>query len=359
MKRAPLRVAVSRAPLRVAVVFDADMAKRTRLHHPDHPVARFDDAGDAGSVAAALRTLGHRVTIVPLDRRAAKQLQRVTRGNTDLVFNLCDTVGAEGRLAPLVPSVLEAAGVPVVGADQFGLAVSKRKHDVKALLEREGLPTPKYQVIEGDPRRFTLQLEAPVILKLTAEHSSIGIDATSVCFTEAEVRTRAGALLKRFRQPVLVEEFVQGREFYISLAGDPLRALPMMEHTFEHLPDGFIHIRTFDVKWFNDPSKAKRARIDPRWSAPVPHRRPRVPWEGTLDDLPAVCARALAVTGGRDWGRVDFRIDRGGVPMLIDVTPNTYLGTSAPCVKAAAELGLSYDAFVGSIFDGARRRAAV
>lgn len=346
---------------KVVVAFDAELARRTQLHNAEHPVregdAFFDAAGDAGPVGGALASHGWDVELLGLDRDAGRQLERVS---ADLVFNLCDTLGGESRLAPLVPALLEAKGIPLVGADQFGLAISKRKHDVKALLDREGLPTPRYQVIadEAALKAFSLELEPPVILKLTAEHSSIGIESASVCFTQKETKARAAALLARHRQPVLIEEYVGGREFYVSFHGDPLVALPLMEHGFEQLPDGYLPIRTFDMKWFNDPSKGgERPKKDPRWAKPVPFRAPSTPWRGDLDDIPAVCRRAFEVAGGRDWGRVDLRLDRGGVPMIIDVTPNTYLGPSAPCAKAAGEGGLGYDAFVAAIAEGAWRRA--
>lgn len=339
----------------ILVTFDAELARRTQLHNPRHPVksgdAFFTAVGDAGPVGAALEAGGFKVTRLGLDRDVARALPRALKG-VKLVFNLCDTLDGESRLAPVVPALLETHRVPFVGADQFGLAISKRKHDVKALLEREGLPTPRAQVISSlaDVKGFTLTLEAPVILKLTAEHSSIGIESTSVCFTEAEVKKRAKALLERYQQPVLLEEYVHGREFYVSFYGRPLKPLPMMEHSFADLPEGYLPIRTFDMKWFNDPGKGgERPKKDPRWAQPVPFRQAATPWRGSLDDIPAVCLRAFEVSGGRDWGRVDLRLDRGGVPMIIDVTPNTFLGPSAPCVKAAAEEGLSYEALVQRI----------
>jgi D-alanine-D-alanine ligase len=344
--------------LEVLVTFDAELARRTQLHDASHPVkagdAFFDDVGDARPVAAALASAGHRVRTLGLDRRAAEQLAGAL-GGVQLVFNLCDTLGGESRLAPLVPALLEARGVPVVGADQFGLAVSKRKHDVKALLDRERLPTPRYQVIDtaSELQSFALTLEAPVILKLTVEHSSIGLDSTSVCFTLDEVKARARLLLERHHQPVLLEEYVHGREFYVSFYGDPLVAAPMMEHRFDELPEGFLPIRTFDVKWFNDTTRPVK---DPRWALPVPLREPSTPWRGALSDIAQLCQRAFEVSGGRDWGRVDLRLDRGGVPMIIDVTPNTYLGPSAPCAKAALEAGLSYAQLINAIADGAWRR---
>ncbi len=349
---------------RVGVAFDAQMLTRTRLHRDRHPLGpeALAAVGDAAPVAKALSAAGHRVTLLPLDHRAGAQLSQVTPRRFDVVFNLCDTLGGHSRLAPLVPTLLEAQGVPVVGADQFGLAISKRKHDVKALLVRDGVPTPKYAVISSltEVKRFASArhgLTLPAILKLTAEHSSIGIESTSVVFTDAELKRRATLLLKRFDQPVLIEEYVAGREFYVSFAGPDATPLPMMEHAFDDLPEGFLPIRTFDMKWFNDPALGgERPRRDPRWARPVPHRHPPAPWRGALEDIAALCRTAFLAVGGRDWGRVDFRIDRGGVPMLIDVTPNTYLGPSAPCVAAAQRAGLEYAALVNLILEGALAR---
>ncbi|MFO0595301.1 MAG: hypothetical protein U0228_08355 [Myxococcaceae bacterium] len=354
---------MARVKKSVLVTFDLELARRTQLHNARHPVksgdAFFSFVGDAGPVAQALEAQGFKAKTLGLDAKNVSTALPKALKAVDLVFNLCDTLGGESRLAPLVPALLEAHGVNGVGADQFGLAVSKRKHDVKAILVREGLPTPRFQVIDSvaAAKTFTLELEAPVILKLTAEHSSIGLSSASVCFDEAEVRTLGAQLVKKYRQPVLLEEYVHGREFYVSFAGHPLTALPMMEHRFENLPEGYLPIRTFDMKWFNDPTKGgERPKQDPRWTQPVPYRQGAVPWRGSLDDIPAVCQRAFEAVGGRDWGRVDLRLDRGGVPHVIDVTPNTYLGPSAPCVKAAAELGWSYEAFVGRIAKGALKR---
>ncbi|MFT3712965.1 MAG: hypothetical protein QM817_35380 [Archangium sp.] len=346
----------------ILVAFDAQFTRRTQLHNAKHPVKQGDDyfamVGDAGPVGEALSSAGFRVSSLGVGRDLATTLPKALKG-VSLVFNLCDTIDGESRLAPGLPALLEAHGVPFVGADQFGLAISKRKHDVKALLDREVLPSPRYQVIASLDALdgFELTLEAPVILKLTAEHSSIGLASTSVCFDLGEVKACARGLLKKYKQPVLIEEYVHGREFYVSFYGDPLKPLPMMEHSFESLPEGFLPIRTFDMKWFNDPSKGgEKPRKDPRWSQPVPHRAPSSAWRGSIDDISEICRRALEVSGGRDWGRVDLRLDRGGVPMIIDVTPNTYLGPSAPCVRAAEADGLTYAKFVTRIAKEALKR---
>lgn len=326
---------------------------------------------DAPHVAAALRQLGHDVVERVLcaaegDGRAERgdprtatataDLQRVVDDAPDLVVNLCDSLGGDPQRAPLVPAFLDAHGVAHTGGDAGATALCKRKHDVKAVLVREGLPTPRAQVIhvDDDAGAFRLRLVPPVILKLCGEHASVGIDPQSVCFDEAAVVAKARQLQARFRQAILVEEYVAGREFYVSCVGRPLRPLPLMEHTFAGLP-----LRTFDKKWLErDPHD-----VDARFADPVPHRAParlqgEGDWPGSLDDVGALCARALHVVGWRDWGRVDLRLDKGGVPLIIDVTPMTYLHPDGPCAKAALADDVSYVELWRRIVDGASQTRA-
>lgn len=341
----------------ISVVFDAALMTRIALHDKKHPKAKkSEDLGDSSAVKHALVSLGHKASVLGLGEDVAPKLHALAKKKPRLVFNLCDTLAGKSELGPTVAALLSVYGLSFTGARADGLMLSKRKHDVKAVLVREGLPTPKYQTIADNEalKTFTLALEPPVILKLTAEHSSIGIDSKSVCFDEKETKARAKDLFKRFRQPVLIEEYVGGREFYVSFVGDPPRALPLMEMPFDHLPPGALPIRSFDTKWFEKSSN--KMSIDPRWAAPVPYRAPPVPWCGTIDDISEVCRRAFLAIGCRDWGRVDLRLDRGGVPMIIDVTPNTYLGKDAPCIRAAAAAGLSYERFIERVIQKALTR---
>jgi len=351
-------------PVRVA--YDVEAATVLTRHNPLHPYApdieRLKQNADALPLAAALTQAGRPATPLGLvGASALESLQALARERPPLVFNLCDTLGGEGTRALLVPTVLDALAIPYTGADARGLALTKSKHALKALLASEGVPTPRFQCIHdaAEAEGFSLALEPPVVLKPCGEHASIGLEAASVAWNDAEVRARARHLLGRFGGPVLVEEYVDGREFYVSVAGDPLRALPVMEQTFDDLPAGYLRMRTFDAKWFTQPGLSGDAPLrerDTRWRKPVPTRKPASPWRRreTVEEL---CVRAFQLAGGRDWGRVEFRLDASGVPLLIDITPNSYLAPSAPCVLAAKEAGLSYAAFLGLIIDGALGRA--
>ncbi len=282
------------------------------------------------SQAPALVTSG----VIPFD-----ELQWVLPAD-----QLCDSMVGRPEFAHVVPGFLSLHGVAHTGATGPKLCLTKRKHDVKAVLMREDLPTPRFQVID-DAQSFELRLAPPVILKLTGEHASVGIDAGAVGWTTDEVRARARALWAVYRQPVLIEEFVDGRELFVSCIGRPLRALPFMEQGFDHIPAGFLRMRTFDTKWFDVPDLGgdrPLLNVDERWQRPVPLRTP-IGDAAPLAQIEVIARRALEAVGARDWGRVDFRLDAGGTPMIIDITPNSYWHPNSPCALAAKDAGLDYD----------------
>ncbi|MDP2345767.1 MAG: hypothetical protein Q8O67_32790 [Deltaproteobacteria bacterium] len=336
--------------MRITVVSDLGFA--SIFDRMDGPLTSSDPSvqaqNDAPHVVNALKELGHDVDAVVLGTEATRDLRAVVDARPALVVNLCDSVQGDPALAPLVPAFLDAHRVPHTGGDAGATALGKRKQDVKAVLVREQLPTPKFQIVavDDDAALFSLRLVPPVILKLCGEHASVGIDGTSVCFDEAAVRAKARQLQARYHQPILVEEYVGGREFYVSCVGRPLRAWPLMEHELSPT----LPIRTFDRKWLERDVDSELRR---RSHEPVPLREPATAFDGDLDDTAEICARALHSIGWRDWGRVDLRLDKGGVPLIIDVTPMTYLHPGSPCAKAALADGCSYVQLWQRIIEGA------
>lgn len=296
---------------------------------------------DAPHIVRAIAAAGHDVDAVVVDD--VGDVDAVVAARPDLVVNLCDSLGGDPSRAALVVEVLDAAGVAHTGGDAAAVRLGKAKHRVKHALVAAGLPTPRFVVVDVDTADVDAAalagLVLPVIVKLAGEHASVGIDVGSVCFDVAAVSARVRFLRAHFApQAIVVEEFVGGREFYVSCIGRPLRALPLMEHHFAALP-----FRTFDKKWTD-----RDVDVDARFAA-VPLRTSAGAPRYTLDDVHELAAHALDAIGWRDWGRVDLRLDKGGVPLIIDVTPMTYLHPEAPCAKAAAAAGLAYDALWATI----------
>lgn len=296
---------------------------------------------DAPHIVRAVAAAGHDVDAVVVDD--VDDLAVVVDAAPDLVVNLCDSLGGDPARAALVVDVLDDACLAHTGGDAAAVRLGKAKHGVKDALVAAGLPTTRFVVVDAAAddvdAAAAAALVLPVIVKLAGEHASVGIDVDSVCFDADALAARVRFLRAHFaRQAIVVEEFVGGREFYVSCIGRPLRALPLMELHFGALP-----LRTFDKKWTD-----RDVDVDARF-AHVPLRASAGTPRYALDDVHELAAHALDAIGWRDWGRVDLRLDRGGVPLIIDVTPMTYLHPEAPCAKAAAAAGLSYDALWATI----------
>jgi D-alanine-D-alanine ligase len=351
---------MSRRP-RVLVAHDVLASSVVARHDPAHPMvprlAELEEiATDAHAVVSALLSLGYDAALLPLGRDV-RALARLEREPPDLVVDLCDTLAGRGDLALALPAFCELAGIPVAGAASAGKALSKRKHDVKAALCRAGVPTPRYQVVDSAAgiAAFTLELEPPVIVKPAAEHASIGIGQASLAWDARGVAARARWLFERGMGPVLVEEYVDGSEGDILLAGDPPRCFAAVSCDFSFLPEGYPRIRTFDVKWFGDPAAAgERPPPEPRLRDAVPVRAPAAAPSAT--DLPAIAHAAFQAGGCRDWGRIDFRVDAGGVPLVIDVTPNAYLAPISSAASSAAGAGVDYPGLLRIIVEGTLAR---
>ncbi|MEL6339311.1 MAG: hypothetical protein AAFP04_12145 [Myxococcota bacterium] len=316
---------------------------------------------DADRVVEALHALDHEAWSLGLGQSAAVQLTNVVETKRpELVFNLCDLLCFDHLHAPLVPAMLELLGVECVGANARGVSLLTQKHHVKALLTQAGLPTPRYQVIHDahHATKFQLELEPPVIVKPTGTHASVGIAQRSVCATEEQVQTQALAALQRRNEPVLIEEYVHGREIYVSVQGDPPTPLKPREYDLGQIPEHWVPIRSSESKWVKEDSKQNLA-IEPYVGEleDTPIRQGTVNGPKGTRGLEYRCVEAFRLAGGRDWGRVEMRLDRGGIPLIIDVTSNTYLGAEAACVVAAQADGLNYHQLIERILAGAIARA--
>jgi D-alanine-D-alanine ligase len=242
---------------------------------------------------------------------------------------------------------LETLGVPLTGCSAQVLALAGAKHRAKATLSAAGLPTPKCNVIRAAPRR-RCELCWPVIAKMALYHASIGIEQASVATNDAQLSARIETLLGRYRGPVLVEEFVAGREFTVTVIELPrCVALPAMEFEFTAAPHELWPLVTYDAKW--RPESREYLATPARHAASI-----TVSLERKLADL---ACRAFRTLGCRDYARVDFRVDNQGQPWILEVNSNPDLSPAACLAGALAAAGYDYEEFIVSLAQRALRRA--
>lgn len=269
----------------------------------------------------------------------------------DLVFNLCESLAGDARNEMVMPAVLDMLRVPYTGSDALALGLCLHKDRCKEILSARGVPTPEHVVIRDQRELDAAALDAlayPYFVKLAHEDASIGIDASNRVRSRAELVARATELLATYRQPVLCERYIDGRELNVTLLGTGAQAqvLPLHEIDFSAMPAGRPRIVSYAAKW-------DESHIDYAGTRPVP-----------LRDVPAALYQAIedasrgafAALGVRDYGRVDLRVDDRGVPWVIDVNPNCDVSPDAGVARAAASAGMSYPALVGRICELAWRR---
>jgi D-alanine-D-alanine ligase len=293
----------------------------------------------AEAVAGALAALGFVTDIVAVDLDL-NDFFALQRRNPALVFNLVDAVRGDGRLAPVIPSLLDAVGLPYTGAHSDAWLETLSKVATKLKLKREGLPTPDFSVGGSG-----LDKEAAVIVKAAWEHGSLGLDASSVV-KAADAGPVIQERTRRFGAEHFAERYIEGREFNLALIEERGRGrvLPIAEIVFEGWREDVPRIVGYDAKWTPE-SEAYTGTL----------RR-----FGLDRDEPALAARlkqlALAcwnIFGLAGYARVDFRVDRSGAPWILEVNVNPCLSPDAGFAAAGAEAGLSYPAMIGRIVEAA------
>jgi D-alanine-D-alanine ligase len=338
----------TRASKRIAVLYNVDYEDA----RPDNDPAwasRAEVETVANGVAAALSDRGYETHLVAVDGDLASVRARLAELDPTCAFNLCESLGGDARLESAVPLVLELLGVPFTGSPPEVLSFALRKDRVKQRLEAAGIPTPAGRVLARPDD--VCDLPFPLIAKPVREDGSVGINRGSVVWEPSQLGPAVEAVLTTFRQPCLVEQFIDGRELNVALLGHPTpRVLPLSEIDFTGLPEEAPRIVSYEAKWAS-------GSVDDLGTVPVLH--PTLP-NNVAARVRRVATEAFRAVGVRDYGRVDVRLGANGVPYVIDVNPNCDLARHAGMARAAAAVGIDYGAFVALLVRYAlrRRRAA-
>jgi D-alanine-D-alanine ligase len=313
--------------------------------------AEWDAPATIAAVESALSGLGKVVRLEATED--FPQLLRQTR--PDIVFNIAEGFRGVNREAH-IPAICEFFGIPYTGSDPFTLTLCLDKARAKETLAFHGIPTPRFAVVEElEDLARTANLDLPLFVKPLHEGSSKGITDSNLCFDRAQLRRQTKFLIENYRQPVLVEEYLPGKEFTSAVLGNGAEAtvLPIVGMNFESLPKGALPIYSFDAKFVWDrPEKPLEifqcpARITKKLQASIE----RV----TLD--------AFRVLGCRDWARIDVRLDAAGNPNVLEVNPLPGIlpdpADNSCLPKAARAAGIGYDELIQSCLKYAATRQGV
>ncbi len=311
------------------------------LHNRDHALLE-DDPGreareDVLKVAAAMQVTlaasGHTVQTVAVEKDLFAIHQAFSVKRPDLVVNLCESLAADSRGEMLVPAMLELLRVPYTGSSALSLALALHKNKAKEILRARNVSTPDFCIVEHVEDLTQVELPFPLIVKPSREDASVGIDFDSVVTDRRGLGRAVNRVLRTFRQPALVERFIDGREIYVPLLGNfPRRALPLTEirfggATFATRP----RVLSYTAKWDTESAECLDSPSHPALLTPALEAR-----------CIAVAEAAFEALECRDYGRVDLRVDANGQPYVIDINPNCDLHPQAGFARAAEAAGISY-----------------
>ncbi|UCH42282.1 MAG: ATP-grasp domain-containing protein [Dehalococcoidales bacterium] len=293
------------------------------------------------TIESALLKRGHKVVRLG---GGSEFLHAICHTQVDIVFNIAEGRGNHRSREAQVPAVLEMLGIPYTGSDPLCLALCLDKPIVKKLLKAEGIPTPRWFTIgseEGVPEARWDVFPFPKIIKPSCEGSSKGIRRTSVVHNVREAEEETIRIIQDYRQPGMVEEFIDGDEVTVGIIGNnPPEVVGMMRILPKMKVRNFVY--SLEVK------RDYTNQVD--YESPV-----KLP-DPVLDKLESASLAIFKTLGCRDFARIDFRISRDGTPQFIEINPLPGLGTYSDLVIMAVKLGWTHEGLINAVLDAALER---
>jgi D-alanine-D-alanine ligase len=325
--------------MRVGLTYDL-RAEYLAAGFGEEETAEFDRPDTVEAIELALKALGHETDRIGHVRQLVERLARGDRW--DLVFNIAEGMYGIGREAQ-VPAVLDAYRIAYTFSDPLVMSLSLDKGMTKRVVREAGIPTPDFAVVHEPGDLEQVDLPFPVFAKPVAEGTGKGINAAS------KIRDRQGlleigrGLLERYRQPVLVERFLPGREMTVGIwgTGPKAEALGTLEIVLNPGAEAEVY------------SYVNKERCEEL----VEYRLVSAANDDEVARAEAIALRAWRVLGCRDAGRVDLRCDENGRPQFLEVNPLAGLHpqhSDLPMLCTA--LGIPYQRLIERIVESAATR---
>lgn len=329
---------------RVAVVYNEPVFSRYHCRGEEAAVIGVIDSVEA--VQRALLELGYDVVQIPLALPLEQARTQISKLEADLVFNLFEGFPGYPETEAEIPDILSELGMPYTGCPGAVLRLALDKAKTKVILKAAGIVTPDFQLLNRETLSL-FRLTYPCIVKPVAEDASHGLSEKSVVNDFASLQEQVEQISHAYGGQSLVEEFVGGREFNVTIMGNTdYTILPVSEIDYL-LPDGMPEILTFAAKWQPDSPYFKGTKVVcPAEIGPEDQK--------IIEDTALRTFRRLGCLG---YARVDMRRDKRGRCNVIDVNPNPDISPGAGAVRQAAAAGMCYTRFIENIVQLAMEKA--
>lgn len=326
--------------MKIAILHDSDAAGP-----PEDPVI--------GQLEAALRSAGHDAQRLAYGDRIESLVSELLSSRPDLVYNLAESFAGRSALESNVAGLLNLLDLRYTGSSPTGLLLAGDKSLAKKMFAFHGLASPKFATMYRGAIDWAGDISFPLIVKPPQEDASLGISSKSVVRDVKELLDAVNALQEERQSPVLVEEFIDGREFYVGVLGNESpEALPIMELDFTGFPADRPRIASWQAKW-GDEGDEKGAEYMGNDSV-----FPEDLDEELADTIRVTAVQAFQALRLRDYARVDLRVGGDGTVFVIEVNPNCYLEKDSEFARAAAHSGITHEQLVLRIVELAQARYA-
>ena len=326
--------------MKVVILHTADA-----LEPPIDPV--LDQLSDA------LRSLDHDVGRLAVGASVEPLVASLVHSPPDLVVNLAESFDGKSSLESNVAALLNLLGCRYTGSSPAGLMLAGDKSLTKKVLRFHEIQTPQFATLYRGAVDWAGDLTFPVIVKPPQEDASLGITSASVVHEIKDLFDRIGELQSEYQAPVLVEQYIEGREFYVAVLGNAnAAALPVIEMDFSGFPADRPRIASWAAKWGDD-GEGSGAEFAGTTSIFPTDLDPEL--EARMQQIAVDSFHALRL---RDYARIDLRVSAAGEAYVIEVNPNCYLERESEFARAAKRSGLEYADLVARILDLANARYA-
>ncbi len=316
------------------------------------------------SVQRALLPSGHDTKIVAVALDAYKLIDELRNDRPDMIFNLCESFDGDPTQEMNVASLFELLKIPYTGSRALTLGLALNKWRVKEILNYYDIPTAPHYVCKNS-NEFNqngyskVKDKFPLIVKPSREDASIGIENKSVVYNEAELKTRIEYILDEYKQPALIEQFIDGREINVSVVGNvekdenDLIVFPISEIDFSDMPPDYQKIVSYNSKWMYKTVEFAGTK------AVCPARDLTPGLEKIIRDT---AKKVYRIIGASDYARVDFRV-KDDIPYVLEMNPNPDISSDVDedtgFTRSGKAYGWSYEELIQNIIKFATERWGV
>jgi len=313
------------------------------------------------SVQRALSGSNHKTKIVPVALDPYKLIDELRENRPDIIFNLCESLDGDPTQEMNVASLFEILKIPYTGSRAFALGLALNKAKVKEILNYHDIPT-SLHFISDNPSKLSEQGYAkvknsyPLIVKPSREDASIGIENESIVNDEAELKIRIEHVLDKYKQPALVEQFIDGREINVSVVGNAVKdekeliVFPISEIDFSALPDDLPKIVSYNSKWMYNTVEFSGTKA----VCPAKDLSPELE-----EIIQNTARRVYHIIGASDYARVDFRV-KDNIPYVLELNPNPDISSDVDedtgFTRSGKAYGWTYEMLIQKIIEFSWKR---